>query len=166
MSSYGLKSLLLQVAQNENNEYWYVPLSKALSGLSAEMGAWKPGGSVNTIWQTLNHMNYYNQKILNKLTGNKEAKDGLTNIETFGSPGDPSDETAFAATCQKAENLYSLIRKELENMEKKGLSPEGMGTVDQTFLTEELPQWVQHDAYHIGQIVLIRKLRGDWKNNQ
>ncbi|SFS49043.1 DinB family protein [Paenibacillus sp. 453mf] len=162
MNSYGLKSLLLQVAQNENLDHWYVPLSKALSGLTAEIGAWKPGGSVNTIWQTLNHMNHYNRQVLNKLTGEENGKDKLTNIETFGSPGDPVDEKAFAATCQEAEKLYSLIREELQQIEKNGLSSRDL---DVAYLTEQLPQWVQHDAYHIGQIVLIRKLRGDWINN-
>ncbi|MCM3782848.1 DinB family protein [Neobacillus mesonae] len=162
MSSPALKSLLLQIAQNQKNENWYVPLSKALTGLSAELGAWKPGGTVNTIWQTLNHMNYCNRQILNKLTGVQDEQKEYTNIETFGSPGDPSDESGFAAVCREADSLYGQIRDLLEEIEKNGLDPDG--PVQEAYLTEQLPQWVQHDAYHLGQIVLIRKLRGDWEH--
>lgn len=62
-------------------------LSKAIENLTAAQAAWQPPGGGNTIWQNLNHLNYFNERSLEKVKGDVPGKALDTNEETFGAPG-------------------------------------------------------------------------------
>lgn len=75
----------LLVVQKDNTwdvEEWIVPLSTALEGLTAEQAAWAPPGGGNTIWQTVNHINYYNGRMLSRLKGIEPGPRFETNEES------------------------------------------------------------------------------------
>ncbi|WP_211745836.1 DinB family protein [Paenibacillus sp. Marseille-Q4541] len=155
MTTNVIGSILLQLDQNESKEDWYATLMKVLDGVNAELASWQPGGSVNTIWQTLRHMNYYNNRVLSTLKGEALPNNDMTNEATFGAPGDPTDDIGFQNCCEQSFEIYKGIRKELEKQRKNQ-------TMDDKYVHEYLPLWTQHDAYHIGQIVVLRKLREAW----
>jgi len=74
-----------------NREGWYPPLEAALEGLTAREAAWQPPGGGNTIWQTLRHLNYWNEFMLHRITGSPGEPERIRNDEASGPAGDPAD---------------------------------------------------------------------------
>lgn len=144
-----------------DKEEWFVPLATALEGVGAAEAAWQPPGGGNTIWQTVNHLNYWNGRMLGYLTGVTQPK-GIGNDATFGEPGDPANAAGWADTLELTRRVAEQRRAVLAELTDADLSRAlGSGTVG-----EALPSWLLHDAYHTGQIVLLRKQQGSWREKQ
>ncbi|MBD0382424.1 DinB family protein [Paenibacillus sedimenti] len=160
MSRIQINQLLLQWDHIWDKEEWTVPVATALEGLTAKEAAWVPPGGANTIWQTLNHMNYYNERLLCRLTGTSFDKPARsTNEGTFGHPGDPEDSEGWQAAVGQAKSIAQDLRTTLAALTDKDLERPYVSST----LGHELPIWIMHDAYHAGQIVLVRKLLGTWR---
>jgi uncharacterized damage-inducible protein DinB len=142
-----------------SEEHWFSTLSQALKDVGPQEAAWQPPGGGNTIWQTVNHLNYYNEAILYRLTGRKFEHSAPTNTATFGGEDSPEDAAGWEATVQKTEQLAADLNRALAELTDADLDkPNEKGHM----LADELPSWVMHDGYHAGQIVLIRKQQGSW----
>jgi len=143
-------------------EDWYPPLADALSGLSVEQATWRPAGErVNTIWETVMHLIFYKERYLKRLTGEENGyPEGLTNDGTFAIP-EPTDEN-WTDSLTKLKAIHFGIRDRLANMEEDRLNEK----IPQT----EIGAWALslslHDAYHAGQIILLRKLQGSWPSRR
>lgn len=139
-------------------EDWYPPLKDALQGVTWEQANWRPGqGAANTIWENVNHLIFYKERLLRRLTGEEKAyPPGIGNDDTFGGTGE--DEDAWQATLAKLESVHAAIRGKLADMEKKDF--------DRKLPKTPFGLWVNslnmHDAYHTGQIVLLRKMQESW----
>lgn len=142
-----------------NREGWYPPLEAALEGLTAREAAWQPPGGGNTIWQTLRHLNYWNEFMLHRITGSPGEPERIRNDETFGPAVDPADEDGWRAEVARARDLAGRLREAVAKLSEADLerSLPDIGTV-----AESLAAWTLHDAYHTGQIILIRKMQGSW----
>ncbi|EHS57439.1 DinB family protein [Paenibacillus sp. Aloe-11] len=150
--------LLLQKENSWNKEEWIVPLAAALQDVKTHEAAWTPTGGGNTIWQTVRHINYYNERILNRLTHQPVSSTQMDNEETFGQPGDAEDHEGWQETLKKTEALANQLLTTIAALTDDDLDkPFGSET-----LGAELSRWMLHDAYHSGQIVLIRKQLGTW----
>ncbi|QDP40359.1 DinB family protein [Radiobacillus deserti] len=136
-----------------NKEGWFVPLSLSLEGLGATDAAWKPPQGGNTIWQMVNHMNYWNERILLGLNG-KSYVSNLPNEDTFGDPGHAEDTSGWSDTLKRTHRIANEIEKMLDELTEEELQV--------LPVYKDLSEWMMHDAYHTGQIVLLRKLQGSW----
>lgn len=141
-----------------NKEDWYPPLADVLRGVTAAQASWRPEGeAANTIWETVHHLTFYKQRFLKRITG-KEAEypEGVTNDDTFSVTEEGEDAWQEALACM--ESVHNHLREvlaELKDEEFERLVPKNPLGLWATSL-------VMHDAYHTGQIVLIRKLQGSW----
>jgi len=151
--------LRLMHAFNWDREGWYLPLAEAVKGLSAREAAWQPPGGGNTIWQTLNHLNFYNELMVNRITNTPGGPAVETNEETFGATGDPEDEEGWAAAVVRAHELAERVDAAVGKLTEAEL---GRQLQNGGTMAEALVSWLMHDAYHTGQIVLLRKLQGSW----
>jgi uncharacterized damage-inducible protein DinB len=139
-------------------EDWYPPLADALRGIDAAEAEWKPeGAAVNSIWQTVNHLIFYKERLLRRLTGEEtEYPKGLTNDDTFAVAA--AGDRAWQETLERLDRVHRGIRERLAGMTDTEL--------DEALPDGKLEGWadslIRHDAYHAGQIVLLRKLRGTW----
>jgi len=142
-----------------NREGWFVPLEAALEGVTASEAAWQPPGGGNTIWQTLRHLNFWNEFMWHRITGSPGGPEIISNEETFGPAADPEDEDAWRTEVARARELAGRLQEAVANLSEDDLERplKDMGTV-----AESLAAWIMHDAYHTGQIVLIRKMQGSW----
>jgi len=142
-----------------NREGWFVPLEAALEGVTASEAAWQPPGGGNTIWQTLRHLNFWNEFMWHRITGSPGGPEIISNEETFGPAADPEDEDAWRTEVARAPELAGRLQEAVANLSEDDLERplKDMGTV-----AESLAAWIMHDAYHTGQIVLIRKMQGSW----
>lgn len=152
--------LLEQLDVHWHKTEWFVSVEAALSGVTAKEASWTQPGAGYTIWQIVNHLVFCNVDVIQRFTGKGEPLQADDNDATFGEPGDPHDEAGWVSTVEKLyetlgnfqQILASLDDEKLEVPYQEGRSPTGrlLGNI------------MMHDSYHLGQIVLLRKLQKSW----
>ncbi len=136
-----------------DTETWFVPLETALDGLKSSDASWQPPGGGNTIWQTVNHLNYYNDLLVSRINGTPPGKKEPNNKATFGDTGNPEESEKWNAVVEETYLISEKLRKLLAEVNDSQLEKEYVGG---------LARHILHNVYHIGQIVLIRKQQGSW----
>ena len=78
-----LRSILLEQLRTTHNEKdWFVPISVAVEGLTAEQASWKDGSGNHSVGQLSNHLLFWNKRELLKFKGEPEEKFSGNNDET------------------------------------------------------------------------------------
>jgi uncharacterized damage-inducible protein DinB len=154
-----VKDLLLEefsTCFNQNG--WFVSVANAIEGLDAEQAARKPNGTENSIWETLGHLSFYNFAYLERFKG-----------VNFEYPTDDNDETFVAGSSDEewkrdVERFNALMKEWRDLIEGADESK-----FDEQVSETNIASWATlisnvnaHNAYHAGQILLIRKLQGSW----
>ncbi|WP_440109229.1 DinB family protein [Paenibacillus sp. QZ-Y1] len=156
-----LDVLLIQKDDSWDQCNWIVPLSKALEGLTAEQAAWIPPSGGLSIWQLVNHMYYYNHRLLCRIQGNASSVPAAdSNESTFGHSGDPSNTVGWNTLMEDTAQLAQQLRNHLAALEESELEATYMDSEDKW--AQAIARWMLHDAYHAGQIVLLRRQQGSW----
>lgn len=155
--------LLHELEITYEREGWFPPLKDALAGVTAEQASWRASGvAANTIWETLNHLLYYKERILARLRGEDMPYTAEDNDATFVQTGDANDEKAWLAAVKRAEEVHRGFYEYLKGRQEEDfdvlMRNEPIGLT--------LTSIILHDAYHIGQIIQIRKLQGSWPANR
>ena len=75
---------------DENN--WFVSLKTVLDGVTAEQATWKLETVDNSIWETVNHLSYWNERCLKIWWKEIADPQDVENKDTF-----ESDETDWNA---------------------------------------------------------------------
>lgn len=150
------KDVLLRTWQISNEqESWFAPVRKALENVNANQALWKPAGveGFNSILEITHHLLYYKLRFLARLRE--------TNFEQLD-----TNEATFVAGLSLD---WEKIRDELFNTNKqivdclKGLGENDLDTPKpKATIGQQVLDLATHDAYHSGQIILIRKLQGSW----
>jgi uncharacterized damage-inducible protein DinB len=144
-----LKSILLeQLKTTHNQKEWFVPANTAVEGLTPEQASWRDGKGNHSIGQLANHLVFWNQEELAKFKGEPPVKFSGNNDETFNN----FDSKKWAATVQQLDQVLTDWEKAIEAADDKKL--ESWYSIIAHIGT--------HNAYHIGQIIYIRKLQGSW----
>jgi uncharacterized damage-inducible protein DinB len=144
-----LKSILLeQLRTTHNVESWFVPANVAVEGLTAEQASWKPKSDEHSIGQLANHMLFWDRRNLEKFKGEPPAKYNGDIDETFNS----FDSKSWAATVQQLDAVMTEWEKAVEAADDKKVES----------WAPTIARIGTHNAYHIGQIIFIRKLQGSW----
>ncbi|HET6872955.1 MAG TPA: DinB family protein [Sporolactobacillaceae bacterium] len=151
--TYSIQMLQMLREYSWDNESWFLPLAPALEGLTSKEAAWQPPGGGNTIWQNVNHINYYNELMVGRIKG-LVRKSSILNSDTFGQPGDPNDSAGWLATVEETYRIAGEIKATLDSLTDGDLEKNDLGM--------KLTAWVTHDSYHTGQIVLLRKMQASW----
>jgi hypothetical protein len=152
-----IKSILIdQVTACFNDKSWFIPLEEILSDLTAVEAA-SENESKQTIWSIVNHLNYWNEKWLERFNSeNFEIKSTFNNDETFYLNPDCINQHEWEETLIRLKNVYSSWRKALEKCKESKLTK----VIPAYF---NAPWWgvvsnlCIHNAYHIGQIMLLKK---------
>jgi uncharacterized damage-inducible protein DinB len=144
-----LKSILLeQLKTTHNQKDWFVDANTAVAGLTPEQASWQDGKGNHSIGQLANHLVFWNQEELAKFKGEPPVKFSGDNNETFNN----FDSKKWAATVQQLDQVLTDWEKAVESSDDKKL--ESWYSI--------IAHLGTHNAYHIGQIVYIRKLQGSW----
>jgi uncharacterized damage-inducible protein DinB len=153
------ETLLDQFTACYDENGWFVALKNALTGVTAEQAVWKPESSDNSIWETLSHLNYYNFAYLQRFKGIDYEYEVPDNDATFTS-GDAS-EAEWQAVTDKCDSLMNEFRSLIESADDSKF--------DEAVSASNTARWATlishinaHNAYHAGQILLLRKLQGSW----
>jgi hypothetical protein len=148
-NSVSTKAILLQQLKNTHtNKEWFVPVNIALEGLTSEQAMWKDSSGNHSIGQLAYHLAFWNGRELAKLNEQPEKDFSGNNEETF---------TSFnQADWDKTVKLVDSVLVEMEK---------AISAVDENKLKDWYPTLANistHNAYHTGQIIYIRKMKGWW----
>ena len=148
-----LKSILLeQLKTTHNVKDWFVPVDSAVDGLTPAQANWTDGKGNHSIAQLTSHLIFWDERTLQQFNGQKPAAYNGNNDETFA----PVDEKTWPATVKKIDDVMNRWEKAVENADD--------ATLAKWYST--IAHIGTHNAYHIGQILYVRKLQGVWDANK
>ena len=141
-------------------EQAHVSLDHAVEGLPPELRGRRPAGAPYSVWEQLEHIRRAQRDLLD-FCRDADYVHELEWPEDYwpDSPEPPSE--------QAWNECLAAIRRDREELQRWTVEaevdltdtiPRGTG---QTYLRTVLVA-VDHAAYHVGQIVLVRKLLGAW----
>jgi len=143
-----LRNLLLtELRSTHNHADWFVPGNTAMKGLSAEQASWSDGKGNHSLGQLAHHLVFWNRWTLARLNGSTEKYNG-TNDETFYK----FDSKTWDDTVRQFDEVMTEIEKWVEKADEAKLKES-----QQTIVTI-----CTHNAYHIGQIIYVRREQGSW----
>lgn len=141
-----------------NKESWFAPLKDSIEGISAEQASWRPSGeATKSIWENVNHLLYYKEKIVAILEGS-EWTQNLDGDQTFFFTEPTNDVNEWKKVVERLENTSCSLRQLLSNMTDDELMRNSFEV--------KLMDLLLHDAYHTGQIIQIRKIQGSWPSHR
>jgi hypothetical protein len=153
------KELFLNVLDKTfDKESWFAPLKDAIEGITAEQAGWRPTGeATKSIWENVNHLLYYKERIVANLEGREWTKN-LDGDQTFFLTEQSNDGNEWKKLVERLENTSFSLRQLLSNMTDEDLMRNSFEV--------KLMDLLLHDAYHTGQIIQIRKMQGSWPSHR
>jgi len=129
----------------------------ALEGLTLSYTGKKILNTPYTIWQCLKHINYWQDKFIRRLNGeivetDLSWKEGWEEKLNAGTQGELDREI------EKFNNSLKAVRSLLTNNPSHLHEPSGK--YENKFLV--IQTMASHISYHIGEIVLLRRIFGIW----
>ena len=140
--------LLEQLRTTHDQEDWFVPASIAVAGLTADQAKWSPGKDAHSVGQLANHLLFWNTRELADFKGEKPQPFSGNNDETFND----FNAAQWADTVTRLNAVLTEWEKAVEAADDQKLAANA----------SLIAHVGAHNAYHIGQIILVRKLQGSW----
>jgi uncharacterized damage-inducible protein DinB len=140
--------LLAEVRSTHTSEEWFVPANIAVKGLTPEQASWTDGKGNHSVGQLAYHLVFWNRQNLARLKGQNPEQFGGNNDETF----DKFDSKTWNQTVQQLDEVMNELEKWVE-------------TADEAKLKQSAQVFTRistHNAYHIGQIIYVRREQGSW----
>jgi hypothetical protein len=144
-----LRSILLeQLHSTHDKSDWFVCANVAVANLTPEQARWTDGKGNHSVGQLTYHLLFWNQRSLQTFRGEKPSKFTGKNDETFNN----FDAKQWNETVHQLDQVLTGIEKAVESA-----------------TDAQLAEWAPtianistHNAYHIGEIVMVRKEHGAW----
>jgi hypothetical protein len=140
--------LLEQLRTTHAQANWFVPANTAVAGLTAEQAKWTPGPGNHSVGQLAYHLWYWDDRMLKQMKGEKLDKYDGNNNETFEN-----------FTPVQWDDLVKKLDQVLTDWETTVQSLDDEKLAKNASLIATI---ASHNAYHIGQILYVRKLHGVW----
>ncbi|HEY3988877.1 MAG TPA: DinB family protein [Acidobacteriaceae bacterium] len=144
-----LRSILLdELHSTHDKSDWFVCANVAVANLTPEQANWTDGKGNHSVGQLTYHLVFWDRRSLEKFQGETSPKFSGNNDETF---------TNFNP--KQWDDTVRQLDEVMTGLEKTVASA----------TDAQLAQWAPtianiatHNAYHIGEIVMVRKEQGAW----
>jgi DinB superfamily len=152
-----LKSVLIaQLRSTHNKAEWFVPVNTAIAGMTPEQARWipksegpnNPAPEDHSVGMIVYHLLYWNTHALAQLKGEKVPPPTSDNNETFNK----FDATSWPDTVKKLDENLTALEQLVESADDAKIAA----------IAPTIAHISTHNAYHTGQIIMIRKLQGSW----
>ena len=140
--------LLEQLRTTHNVKDWYVPVMVAVDGVTPEQASWTDGKGNHSVGQLTYHLLFWDRQALAEFKGEKPEKFSGNNDETFNN----FDAKQWAATIHQLDQVMTEWEKAVEAADDATLAKHA----------SLVAHVGAHNAYHIGEIVMVRKEQGSW----
>ncbi|RZU41934.1 DinB family protein [Edaphobacter modestus] len=144
-----LKGVLLeQLHTTHDVKDWFVPGNIAVEGLTAEQARWTDGKGNHSVGQLTYHLVFWNKEMLAKFKDEKVKTFSGNNDETFNN--------------FNAEQWSALVKEFNQGMTDWEKAVEAADDKTLAKGASLIAHIGTHNAYHIGQIIFVRKEQGSW----
>jgi DinB superfamily len=141
-----LKSILLmELRETHNQKNWFVSGKEAAEQLTPEQAAWSDGKN-HSVGQLVTHLVFWNSLNLAAFKG-EHPKGPADNNDTF-----KFDPQQWNATVKQFDNVMTEWEHIVENADDATLAR----------IAPTVARISLHNAYHIGEIIAVRKAHGMW----
>ena len=148
-------SVIINGLQGKNT---HLTPKKALEGLTPTKAKQKPEGEFHSCWEILHHIVIWQETMLRAIKGEKVDWEGIERNSNWPASSYLEDNSNFTTLVQKFEKgLF-----EAEKIVKKVDLFEKMPTWDNELIIQAFIVLLQHNSYHLGQIIAVRKIQGSW----
>jgi hypothetical protein len=125
-------------------DIWIASWEKGLAGITPEQALWTPEGGAHCIWQLVRHVIFWRDVTLGFLRGGDRPTDSQLATVQFSCPSS-ADAEGWAALKNELRASHDAILAALG----------GEAQSD-----ERVRYHLAHDAYHLGQIMYLRRMLG------
>ena len=144
-----LRGVLLEQLQTVHNQKdWFVPISVAVDGVTADQANWTDGKGNHSIGQLAYHLLFWNRRALADFKGENPGKFSGNNEETFNN----IDAKQWAATIKELDQVMTDWEKAVQSADEARLQKNA----------SLVAHVGAHTAYHLGQIIYVRREQGSW----
>lgn len=140
--------LLFNLKRTHNVKDWFVPANVAVAGLTPEQAAWSDGKGNHSVGQLTYHLVFWDSRSLAKFKGEPEAKYSGNNDDTFTN----FDPKKWNDLVKQLDEVMTEWEKAVESADDAKLKQN----------IELISNVATHNAYHIGEMVMVRKEQGAW----
>src|SRR5262245_23733879 len=154
--------LIDQFQRAHSGDPWHgSPVKTILEGVTAEQAARKPASGAHSIWELVLHVTAWRNETARRATGAPAAEPAEGDYPPVGDPTPARWKAALAALDASHATLVRAVRgmsdaQLLTPTNDPRNRPLGTGVT----YYELLHGIVQHDAYHAGQIAILKKILG------
>ena len=146
-----------QLLANANDPSWYVPFTESIKNLTEEEASWKVNDESNSIAEIVQHLLYWNETWQTRY---KEASiHAVQAVESNDSTFIIPKNKTFVELQQQ---LLTVLLQWQEILTAEQLESEVKGYFHANWW-QVVGNVTTHNAYHIGQIVYIRKIQKSWQ---
>ena len=143
-----LKSILLeQMRSTHDKAEWFVPANTAVDSLTAGQAAWTDGKN-HSVGQLTYHLVFWDKEQLAKFKGEPPVKYSGKNDDTFSN----YDPKTWTETVKQLDQVLTDWEKAIESADDAKINQWASG----------IAHLGTHNAYHIGEMVMVRKEQGSW----
>ena len=144
-----LKGVLLeQLRTTHNSQDWFASGNTAIAGLTADQAKWTDGKGNHSVGQLTYHLVFWNKRSLMRFKGEKPGQFSGNNDETFNN----FTPEQWADLVKQFDQVMTEWEKAVEQADNATLAKSA----------SLIAHVGAHNAYHIGQIVYVRKEQGSW----
>jgi uncharacterized damage-inducible protein DinB len=152
--------LIDQFTRAHDGDPWHgSPIKDILKGVTAEEAARQPPNGAHSIWELVLHVTGWRNEVARRTTGEPSGEPAAGDWPAIGDPTAARWEAALAALDASHASLVSVVRGlPDEHLLKPTNDPRNPPLGTGVSYYELLHGIVQHDAYHAGQIAMVKKL--------
>jgi uncharacterized damage-inducible protein DinB len=132
----------------------HISPEKVLEDLTIETAGKEINNSPHTIWQILKHINYWQDKFISYIKDESTPR-SLTAKEGWSFLSSPANNEELEREIKNFSNGLEVM----ENLNEQELNAKA-----QRYKTgyDVLQAMASHTSYHIGEIVILRRIIGSW----
>jgi len=154
--------LVDQLERAHDGDPWHgSPVKDILAGVTAAQAATAPPNGAHSIWALVLHMTAWRNEVALRATGKPAGEPEAGDYPPVGEPTDARWHAALAALDASHEHLATVVRglSDARLLEPTN-DPRNRATGTGVSYYELLHGIVQHDAYHAGQIAILKRTLG------
>jgi uncharacterized damage-inducible protein DinB len=147
-----INRILKLFADLQHGDCWLgYNFKEVLHDVHAEQAIQGLSGKTNSIWQLVSHITYWRTSVVNRVTGSLNPPP----FQDFLLPAD-CNEITWRQALHDFEAAYHLLRSAIQHFNPENLD-KASPKKEQTYY-ELIFGCLQHDAYHLGQMMLLKKV--------
>ena len=150
-----LQQVLIQAFQGQNA---HVGLDRALKGMNLSVTGKKILNTPYTIWQLLTHINFWQDKFLNRLEGN----DDVLLVYNWQEGWEDQQNAEYKEELDREiRKIHNGIEKAIELLIQEGDKSVCSNGYKNKY--DVVQAMASHLSYHLGEIILLRRIFGSWQ---